>query len=444
MRRDNVSSLAQQPMRTRQTQRPRRPLVELTVICPDKSTSRWSAAARLTGSRRMTQRNRHCRRPGLASREFSRLHLNPSCGAGAMDALQPGHAGLDLHAETVVRQPGSKDAPPAEAENGPAHAAVRRPDFDRVIHELAAHQHGAVARTQLLQAGVSPDAVVQRLGTGRLRRLRRGVYHVGPLVLPFTREMAAVLACGEDAAVSHRSAAVLWRALPRRATDEPVEIAVTRGRASTPPAPSPSTRVCGRVFASITSTPSGRMSSRRSRESPLPRQPESWSISPARPRIGTSSGPWPSFWPSSSSSSRACESFSIGTAVGRAPAGSGHCSKVMTEWHTPARKPSAFSFSSSAGPGRGSSRQRPRRRVRGRLSVAGPTAGRRSGWKGVSLLAQSLRGRSPPRRSIARSGPAGDARHMAPDRHRARGAAGTPRTGAAPAAPILMAHTLRA
>jgi len=49
---------------------------------------------------------------------------------------------------------------------------------------------------------------------GRLRRLHRGVYVLGPTIPPRARELAAVLACGPGAVLSHRSAAQLWELLP--------------------------------------------------------------------------------------------------------------------------------------------------------------------------------------------------------------------------------------
>jgi very-short-patch-repair endonuclease len=82
---------------------------------------------------------------------------------------------------------------------------------DRVVGALADRQHGVVARTQLLAAGLSPAAIGRALEVGRLRPVFRGVYAVGHLAL--RREgwwMAALLACGKDAALSHRTAASLW------------------------------------------------------------------------------------------------------------------------------------------------------------------------------------------------------------------------------------------
>jgi predicted transcriptional regulator of viral defense system len=76
---------------------------------------------------------------------------------------------------------------------------------------LAQRQHGVVTRRQLLALGFTRDAVDHRLETGRLRLLTRGVYSVGlPRGTTHQRWMAAVLACGEDAALSHGSAAALW------------------------------------------------------------------------------------------------------------------------------------------------------------------------------------------------------------------------------------------
>jgi hypothetical protein len=84
-------------------------------------------------------------------------------------------------------------------------------DTDRKIAALAAEQHGVVARSQLLQAGLSADAIRGRVRAGRLHRLHLGVYAVGHTVL--TRQgrwMAAVLACGDGAALSHATAAAAW------------------------------------------------------------------------------------------------------------------------------------------------------------------------------------------------------------------------------------------
>ncbi len=83
-------------------------------------------------------------------------------------------------------------------------------DTDRVIGALAARQWGVVSRGQLLDAGLSPTEVRDRMRAGRLLRLHRGVYAVGHARL--RREghwLAAVLAVGSGAVLSHRDAAGL-------------------------------------------------------------------------------------------------------------------------------------------------------------------------------------------------------------------------------------------
>jgi predicted transcriptional regulator of viral defense system len=67
-----------------------------------------------------------------------------------------------------------------------------------------------VSLAQLEAAGLTERAVQERVVAGRLHRVHYGVYAVGHV--PLTREaryMAAVLACGPDAVLSHRSAADL-------------------------------------------------------------------------------------------------------------------------------------------------------------------------------------------------------------------------------------------
>jgi len=67
-----------------------------------------------------------------------------------------------------------------------------------------------VSRRQLLDAGLSPKAVEVRLKRGQLLQLHRGVYAVGHAQLRREgRWLAAVLAVGPGAALSHRSAAAL-------------------------------------------------------------------------------------------------------------------------------------------------------------------------------------------------------------------------------------------
>jgi very-short-patch-repair endonuclease len=85
----------------------------------------------------------------------------------------------------------------------------------REAWDLALNQHGVVSSDQLRKIGYTPQAIYHRIRTGRLHPLHRGVYAVGrPHVTDHGRWMAAVIACGADAVLSHSSAAALWRIGP--------------------------------------------------------------------------------------------------------------------------------------------------------------------------------------------------------------------------------------
>jgi predicted transcriptional regulator of viral defense system len=78
----------------------------------------------------------------------------------------------------------------------------------RALSQLAASQHGAVHRRQLIDLGLSADAVNRLIVLARLVPLHRGVYAVGHACLrPEGYRLAAVLACGDGAVLSHRSSA---------------------------------------------------------------------------------------------------------------------------------------------------------------------------------------------------------------------------------------------
>jgi predicted transcriptional regulator of viral defense system len=97
------------------------------------------------------------------------------------------------------------------------------------LAEIAARQHRVVARRQLLAAGLSPGPIRQMLEGHQLLELHRGIYAAGtPDPGPSGRLMAVVLACGDDAVLSHRSAAVHHGLLRHKAA--PVEVTVPRNR----------------------------------------------------------------------------------------------------------------------------------------------------------------------------------------------------------------------
>jgi hypothetical protein len=104
---------------------------------------------------------------------------------------------------------------------------------DSRIGEIAKRQHGVVSLRQLEEVGVSRYAVAKRVNRGRLHRVHQGIYMVGHRAPSHrARFMAAVLACGPGAVLSHTSAAVLWELL--RPLDGPVHVSVptTSGRKS--------------------------------------------------------------------------------------------------------------------------------------------------------------------------------------------------------------------
>ena len=106
-----------------------------------------------------------------------------------------------------------------------------RPDLDAVMAELATRQHGVVRRDQLLRAGVASHRIEHRVASGRLHVEHRGVYRVGPIATPRSREVAAILACGGSgsdatAVISHRSAGTMSGQIPHAPAS--VELIVPR------------------------------------------------------------------------------------------------------------------------------------------------------------------------------------------------------------------------
>src|SRR4051812_43943000 len=95
----------------------------------------------------------------------------------------------------------------------------------RSVAELAARQHGVVSRAELIELGVG--GVDERIARGLLHAIHRGVYAVGHRRLtPEGGWMAAVLAAGPGAVLSHRGAAALWGI--RRSTRSTTEVIAPR------------------------------------------------------------------------------------------------------------------------------------------------------------------------------------------------------------------------
>jgi predicted transcriptional regulator of viral defense system len=99
--------------------------------------------------------------------------------------------------------------------------------IDRKIEAFAASQYSVFATWQLGRRGIDSRALIARNHDGRLRRLYRGVYATSPYLSLHGRWMAATLACGPTAMLSHHAAAaaldlVKW-------SGGPTDVTVPRG-----------------------------------------------------------------------------------------------------------------------------------------------------------------------------------------------------------------------
>jgi len=92
---------------------------------------------------------------------------------------------------------------------------------NRQVAEMAAQQLGLVSRNQIRSVGMSEGAIQHRLTQRLWSPIHPGVYLIGFAPLTWSQKlMAACLAAGPHAAVSHRAAGLMWeidgvsRALP--------------------------------------------------------------------------------------------------------------------------------------------------------------------------------------------------------------------------------------
>jgi very-short-patch-repair endonuclease len=107
-------------------------------------------------------------------------------------------------------------------------ARISPQPWSQAAWTLTRKQHGVVTHGQLRELGLRPEAIQHRLHNGRLHQLMRGVYAVGrPDISEKGRWQAAVLACGPQALLSHRSAAALWGI--HRGREESIEVVVPAG-----------------------------------------------------------------------------------------------------------------------------------------------------------------------------------------------------------------------
>lgn len=100
------------------------------------------------------------------------------------------------------------------------------------LANLADSQHGVVGRSQMRALGIGDGAIEHALALGRLHRVFRGVYALSRATVGERgRLYAAVLACGDGAVISHRSAAALLGLLDKGPVVIDVIASGTRGRA---------------------------------------------------------------------------------------------------------------------------------------------------------------------------------------------------------------------
>jgi hypothetical protein len=103
------------------------------------------------------------------------------------------------------------------------------------IAQIAGAQRGRVATRQLRAAGISTSAIGRMIASGTLIAVHRGVYRVGHAApVRLGDETSALLAVGDDAALSHFSAAILWGLLAPGSGDGQIHVVAPRERRVSP------------------------------------------------------------------------------------------------------------------------------------------------------------------------------------------------------------------
>ena len=88
-----------------------------------------------------------------------------------------------------------------------SHPPEYAPRPDAAVARLAAEQNGVISTQQLQACGLDSNAITVRVRRGQLHRLHWGAYAVGIASVGLRGTLtAAVLACGDDAVMSHHSA----------------------------------------------------------------------------------------------------------------------------------------------------------------------------------------------------------------------------------------------
>ncbi|MEN3285639.1 MAG: hypothetical protein V7607_6779 [Solirubrobacteraceae bacterium] len=116
----------------------------------------------------------------------------------------------------------------------PRRIALGNREESGAVREIAADQQGAIARPQLLTAGVTNAAIHRALRSGRLHRIHKGVYltQAPELATEDALLIAALIAAGNGAVLSHGTAAWRWHII--LAPPRTIELAVPRDRKAPP------------------------------------------------------------------------------------------------------------------------------------------------------------------------------------------------------------------
>jgi predicted transcriptional regulator of viral defense system len=112
-------------------------------------------------------------------------------------------------------------------------SAHQHPGVELEIGRVVGRQSGVVSLEQLQGLGLTRGTIHQREGAGRLHRIHQRVYSVTPEVMTERGGfMAAVLACGPEAVLSHRSAAYLWGLV--ETWERPIDVTAPNRRGRSP------------------------------------------------------------------------------------------------------------------------------------------------------------------------------------------------------------------
>ncbi|MBS1890350.1 MAG: type IV toxin-antitoxin system AbiEi family antitoxin domain-containing protein, partial [Actinobacteria bacterium] len=101
------------------------------------------------------------------------------------------------------------------------------------VARICGMQQGLITLEQLEARGLTRQAVSERVASGQLHRIHQTVYSLTPRVMTQRGKfMAAVLACGPGAVLSHRSAAYLWGLVD--SWEAPIDVTAPNRRGRSP------------------------------------------------------------------------------------------------------------------------------------------------------------------------------------------------------------------